>query len=303
MAAAQAAFNGARKMRIAPIVSLLLSIIVGIIAVVFGRGWLNNEADATATPAVILQEIETQKILVSDITIERGDLLTDEAFRVVDWPAAHIPDGAITEISAILNQQGGYPYALGVMVPGEPLLSAKLSHSAVRDTLAAIIEPGFRAVSVEVSDASGVAGFVLPDHRVDVNVFSERRNPSTGETIHEVKTLLEDVRVLAIDQSFQENLEGAAPARTVTLQVTPEQSKKLGLAGQTSEIGLVLRPEDEVTLATPKPKPKRSVARAPARAVPSKPSLVDIRVIQGEEEEIVTAPNAQGNTQNGGPKQ
>ena len=268
-------------MRIAPFVSLILSVIVGIIAVVFGRGWLNSEADATATPAIVVQEIETQKILVSGITLERGDLLT--------------------EIGAILNEAGGYPYALGVMVPGEPLLSDKLSHTAVRDTLAAVIEPGYRAVSVEVSDASGVAGFVLPDHRVDVNVFTQRRNPSTGEPIHEVKTLLENIRVLAVDQSFQENLEGAAPARTVTLQVTPEQSKKLGLAGQTADIGLVLRPEKEVTLEATKAQPKPTIIRARA-PVKRAPELVDIRIIQGEEEEMVTAPNAQRNLQNGGPK-
>ena len=286
-------------MRIAPIVSLLLSVVVGIIAVVFGRGWLNSEADATATPAVVVQEIETQKILVSGLTLERGDLLTEEAFQAVDWPVDHIPQGAITEISAILSEEGGYPYALGVMVPGEPLLKDKLSHTAVRDTLAALIEPGYRAVSVEVSDASGVAGFVLPDHRVDVNVFTERRNPSTGEAIYEVKGLLENIRVLAVDQSFQENLEGAAPARTITLQVTPEQSKKLGLAGQTAEIGLVLRPEEETTLETPKPKPKPAIVRAPTRPK-SRPTFVDIRVIQGEEEETVTAPNAQDKTQNGG---
>ena len=290
-------------MRIAPIVSLLLSVVVGIIAVVFGRGWLNNEADATAaaTPAIVVQEIETRKILVSGLTLERGDVLTEEAFQAVDWPVDHIPQGAITEISAILSEEGEYPYALGVMVPGEPLLRDKLSHTAVRDTLAALIEPGYRAVSVEVSDASGVAGFVLPDHRVDVNVFTERRHPATGESIHEVKTILENIRVLAIDQSFQEHLEGAAPARTVTLQVTPKQSKTLGLAGQTAEIGLVLRPEEDTDLETPKPRPRPVAARAPVRPK-SKPKFVDIRVIQGEQEETVTAPNAQDKTQNGGPK-
>lgn len=289
-------------MRIAPIISLVLSVVVGIAAVVFGRGWLNTEADAANAPAIIVQEVETRKILVSDITIERGDLLDGDAFRVVDWPQDHIPEGAVSDISAILNEDGSFPYALGVIVPGEPLINEKLSHTAVRDTLAAVIEPGFRAISVEVSDASGVAGFVLPDHRVDVNVFTESRSPTTGDTIYEAETILEDIRVLAVDQSFQENLEGAAPARTVTLQVTSAQSRKLGLAGQTAEIGLVLRPQGDTSLAQtepkPEPKPRPVAAQTVVRAKPT-PKFADIRVIQGDEEVIVKAPVAP-ETNNGG---
>lgn len=284
-------------MRIAPLISLALSILVGIAAVFFGRGWLNTEAGASNPPSVIVQDVETQKLLVADKLIERGDLLSSEAFREVDWPLAHMPEGAISEVSAILNADGSFPYALGLMVPGEPLLGAKLSHTAVRDTLAALIEPGFRAVSVEVSDASGVAGFVLPDHRVDVNVFTEKRN-NDGEPIPHVETLLEDIRVLAVDQFFQENLEGAALARTVTLQVTPEQSKVLGLANEKFGIGLVLRPQGEAPLqiGLPKPAPKPVIARAPVKIVPK---FANIRVIQGDEEQTVSAPVARSADTNG----
>lgn len=295
-------------MRIAPIISLGLSILVGIAAVFLGRGWLNNEAEANSSsaPAVIFQDVATQRILVADITIERGDLLQAGSFRQADWPVDHVPQGAVEDIDAILSAEGGYPYSLGLMVPGEPLLTAKLSHAAVRDTLAAVIEPGFRAVSVEVSDASGVAGFVLPNHRVDVNVFTEERDFDTGEPIHRALTLLENVRVLAVDQSFQEKLEGAAPARTVTLQVTPEQSRKLGLAAQTAEIGLVLRPQGNEAISEPKPIQRRKAVVTPALikapAAPQ-PAFADIRIIQGEEEETVTAPVARATDLNGGQNQ
>lgn len=276
-------------MRIAPVISLVLSVIVGLAAVFFGRSWINNEADATDTPAVIIQEVLTQSLLVVDAPIARGDLLTEASFRKVDWPLAHAPEGAVTDIKSILTEQGEFPFALGVMVPGEPLLTGKLSHTAVRDTLAGLIEPGFRAVSVEVTDASGVAGFILPDTHVDVNVFYEVENAGTGRLTQRARTLIEDVRVLAVDQSFSVNLEGAAPANTVTLQVTPSQAKAVGLAAQTSEIGLVLRPKGEETLEAPKP--RRVVRRTPVQAVPVK-RFTPIRVIQGEAEETVSAPIA-----------
>lgn len=280
-------------MRAAPLISLALSIIVGIAAVVFGRGWLNSEADAANTPVAIAAEVATQPILVVNDRLERGDLLTKASFKTVDWPVEHLPEGVLSEAQTILAADGSYPYALGLMLPGEPLIGAKLSPIAVRDTLDALIEPGFRAVSIEVNDASGVAGFVLPDARVDVNVFTEteRRN---GPSIVAVKTLLQDVRVLAVDQLFSENLEGAAVARTVTLQVTPEDAQALGAATLTGRIGLALRGRDDVTILPPPPAPtpRRVVTR---RAAPRK-TTTTIRVIQGEDEETVTTPVSQASS-------
>ena len=282
-------------MRIAPIISLVLSVLVGIAAVILGRGWINTEAQASGTPPteVIIEKVDTQRILVADLMIERGDLLTEEAFRAVEWPIDHLPAGAITDISAVTGETGGLPYALGLIVPGEPLLEGKLSHRAVRDTLPTLIEPGFRAMSVEVNDVTGVAGFVLPEHRVDVNVFKSQYNRATDTQVPVAETLLQNIRVLAVDQKFQDNLEGAAPARTVTLQVTPAQARRLGLASENSDIGLVLRAQGDDPIALEKSKPVATprpvVRRAPVKAAPK---FTNIRVIQGDKEESVSAPVA-----------
>lgn len=277
-------------MRTAPIISLGLSIVVGIAAVVFGRGWLNSEADATNAPAVIVEEVATQDILVADLLLQRGDLLTEDSFTTVAWPAEHLPTGALTDVASITRPDGSFPYALGVVLPGEPLLGGKLSPVAVRDTLAALIEPGYRAVSIEVDDATGVAGFVLPDTRVDVNMFTDIKNRATGETTSKAKTLLQDVRVLAVDQLFHESIDGAAPARTVTLQVTPEQAHDLGSAVGAGRIGLALRGKDDVTILPP-PEPVRPRRVITRRAAPKK-TTATIRVIQGDEETTVSAPVA-----------
>jgi len=277
-------------MRMAPIISLVLSIVVGIAAVVFGRGWLNNQANATSnSPTVVLERVETRKILVADIAIERGALLTREGFRAVDWPIDHIPEGAVDNIQTITEPTGGLPYALGMMVPGEPLLAGKVSHRALRDTLPRVIEPGYRAMSIQVNDVTGVAGFILPDHRVDVNVFSRSTNRRTPQA----KTLLENIRVLAVDQVFEENLEGTALARTVTLQVTPAEARALGLANEDGDLALVLRPKEEAAPATSS-LATRTPQRSVVRTTPAKPksSFANIRVIQGDSEQRVRAPVA-----------
>jgi len=291
-------------MRVAPMISLGLSVVVGVLAVVFGRGWLNDNAEAVVVPAeVIVKEVETQSILIANLPIERGDLLTIESFRESEWPVDHTPAGAITDVSAILGEDGKLPYALGVMVPGEPLLLDKLSYSSVRDTLASVIEPGYRAASIRVDEVTGVAGFVLPDHRVDVNHYRQYTNELTGVQGTSARTILTNVRVLGVDQLFAENVEGASTSRTVTLQVTSEQAKVLGRASQDGTLSLVLRPEEDPTLEgaarieKPKPRPAPRPVKAPA---PAAQKFTAIRVIQGESEEVVNAPVAPKADANGG---
>lgn len=284
-------------MRTAPIVSLGLSIVVGIAAVVFGRGWLDSEADAANVPAAVLEQVQTRDILVANTLIERGDLLTDKSFKIVSWPEEHLPEGYLSDTSMLTGADGNFPYALGVMVPGEPLLGGKLSPNAVRDTLAGLIEPGYRAVSIEVDDATGVAGFVLPDMRVDVNVFTEVGSNRSRQPQLQARTLLQDVRVLAVDQMFTESLEGAAPARTVTLQVTPAEARALGAASLGGQVGLALRAKGEVTILPPPPAPRRA---APRRSAPTKRTTT-IRVIEGDTETTVTAPVARPETNSEAP--
>lgn len=285
-------------MRAGPIVSLILSILVGIAAVVFGRGWLNSEAEAArpvvtaATEPVAAPQLT--EIYVANASIARGDAVSVDSLRLVEWPADYVPLGAVSDPSDFINPDGSMPFSLGVIVPGEPVLLNKLSSQTVRDTLAQLIDPGFRAVSVEVDDATGVAGFILPDHRVDVNSFREVFN-AKGDREQRGELLLSDVRVLAIDQSFAEGQDGARLARTVTLQVTPEEANRLGVAVQAGTIGLALRRTDDDT------KPVQALRRhtSQRRATPAKPRFTNIRVIAGEAEETVSAPVSRSNLQTG----
>ena len=91
-------------MRTAPIISLFLSIIVGIAAVVFGRGWLNDEAGASDAPAIVVEEVETLDILVADILLERGDELSEAAFRTASWPVDHLPAGYVDTVETLLGE-------------------------------------------------------------------------------------------------------------------------------------------------------------------------------------------------------
>jgi pilus assembly protein CpaB len=276
---------------------------VGIAAVVFGRGWLNNEAEASR-PAVTtaiepVAEVALTQIYVANANISRGDQVTIESLRLAEWPTDYVPLGAITDPASFINPDGSFPFSLGTIVSGEPVLLNKLSSQTVRDTLAQLIEPGYRAVSVEVDDATGVAGFILPDHRVDVHSFRELSSDFSRDKIQKGELLLSNIRVLAIDQSFEEGQDGARLAQTVTLQVTPEQANLVGVAVQAGTIGLALRrADDETKITAAAPRPVRAAAPGPA-AAPAKPAFANIRVIAGEEEETVSAPVSSSTPQSG----
>ncbi|MEL6323320.1 MAG: Flp pilus assembly protein CpaB [Pseudomonadota bacterium] len=273
-------------MRTGPVVSLILSIIVGVLAVVFGRSWINREADAALPPeaAVAVQAVPTVPVLVANQLIERGMVVTDDLFDVAEWPETHLPDDVVVDMSMLDGPDGARPFSLGIIAPGEPLLAQKLSRNMPRETLAGVITPGYRAVAIQVDDATGVAGFVLPDHRVDV-ILSREFLASNGTSEFRAEPVVEDVRVLAVDQNFDETLEGAALARTVTVEVTSRQAQSVSAAADNGRLSLSLRAKEDITLEEPKPAPRPVTPRR-------QKTTTTVRVISGEQEAAVTTPIA-----------
>ncbi|MEL7129945.1 MAG: SAF domain-containing protein, partial [Pseudomonadota bacterium] len=129
-------------MRAAPIISLILSVVIGIVAVVFGRSWIDSEAEASRQPTsaeVVVQEVETEMILVAADLIERGDHLEESSLTLVEWPKELLPEDALTNAEEILSDDGAYPFANGLIASGEPILKAKVALRQPRDTLATVI--------------------------------------------------------------------------------------------------------------------------------------------------------------------
>jgi pilus assembly protein CpaB len=289
-------------MKAAPLISLGVSVALGAGAIFFGRAFMSGDdpqTQASAAPAVAMT-----KVLVLTSTVEPGALIDPKFVKAVDWPERNVPEGALKNVSEL----GPKAYSRGLMVPGEPLLLPKIDTTGSVLTLAAAITPGMRAVSIVVRNDTGVSGFVLPGDRVDVNEFMELEDAGgrpEGARISAnilAKPVLRHVKVLAVDQSFESNLEGAKPSQTVTLEVTPEDALVLGAASQRAALGLALISRDEeamVAALTPAPKPvevKRVVQPATVRRVPSNTT---VRVINGENDVEVSAPIARAETGTG----
>jgi pilus assembly protein CpaB len=192
---------------------------------------------------------DSVKILVASKPAKVGDSVTEANFKWQDWPKDSVFDGAIQQedkkkkISEVAN--GKLRRDMSV---GEPLLRSALSAPGRGNVLAAAMEPGMRAMAIKVSAQSMVGGFISPGDRVDVIMtyqvkMSGDAKESAAMTIDKYasQTILENVKVLAIDQSFRKEDDKAKVGRTVTLEVDTATAEKLVLASEMGELSLTLR--------------------------------------------------------------
>ena len=288
-------------MKTTPLISLGLSVVLGAGAVWLGRYYMSDartRADAETAHAAVAMA----GVMVAARTIETGELIDPSMLKRVEWPESIVPEGTL----GVQDDLPAKAYSRGLIIAGEPVNISKLDTSGATLTLAGSIKPGMRAVSIVVRSDTGVAGFVLPGDRVDVNEFIPRegRGDSYARGNEEMRIsgdliarpVLKNVSVLAVDQTFDPNLEGAMPSNTVTLEVTPEGSLALGAASQRGALGLALIGRDEeaeLIVATQEEAKKPAVVRAPVRT--RAPTTTRVRVINGNDETEVSAPVSQGN--------
>ncbi|MGD8325466.1 MAG: Flp pilus assembly protein CpaB [Sphingomonadales bacterium] len=219
-----------------PIIFLAVGLVLAIAAVFLVQSYISRMEQptivATSTP-----EMETVDIVVAKTPLFFGNKIGPEHLRIVKWPADAVPPGAFQSIDAVLSEEEGR-VALRPMEINEPILTSKVSGKGGRLSLSGLIEGNMRAATIRVNDIVGVGGFVLPGDRVDVMITRNMQNASK-RTINDI--ILQNVRVLGIDQDANEAKDQPTVARSVTLEVTPLQAQKLHLAQQVGTLGLALR--------------------------------------------------------------
>lgn len=172
----------------------------------------------------------TEEWPVADKDIRQGDKINfDTQFRMNKIPKGAVPFGALR------NKKD---------IDGKVLVKSLKKDQLVfetdlgdNETILKKLEPGEVAYTVPVRVDTAVAGFILPDSRVDlVCVYPEKDKQMAG-------TFLQNVRVLAMNAETTKSETGGAnpnPA-TVTLAVKPGDAQKVALAKVQGQITLTLR--------------------------------------------------------------
>ena len=250
-------------------------------------------ARVEAPPAVA--PVPKVRMLVAARPLSIGTLLKDEDFREQEMAAEEVPEGAFTSGSASLAELRG-ALLRRFIDPNQPVLNTDVLRPRDRGFLAAVLRPGTRAISIGVDVVTGASGLIWPGDEVDMILtqnLQERGNDSPGRRVVG-ETILSGVRVIAVDQQIShtgtESTTARVVARTVTLEVTPEQAERLAVAQQLGRISLVVRAIEGVPEATgPRPSLVFGSDVSSALTGPQAPApTTRMRIIQGGSQQEVT---------------
>jgi len=224
--------------RASTIVMIGFAVVFGLLAVFIAQVWLNNQATMRAKSMEANKKpLTTQTIVVAATSLRFGAELNASMLKEMTWPEETLPAGAFHKIKDVLI---GRRVVLTAIEANEPVLALKITGAGERATLSALVQKGMKAVTIRVNDVEGVGGFVLPGDRVDV-VLTRQIDKGSATT----EVVLQNARVLAVDQTADDRAAKAAVAKSVTLEVNTVEAQKVWLASSVGNLSLLLRKAGE----------------------------------------------------------
>jgi pilus assembly protein CpaB len=225
-------------------VFLLLAVIVAGTTAFMARAWLQGERAALMAQANMRREAppaaQTLQVLVARNAVHTGQIVKPDDLRWQSWPQGSLAPTYIVEGKRPMSDFVG-AVARGSIAAGEPVTEGKLVLAGTRGFMAAVLQPGTRAVSVPITATSAVSGFIYAGDRVDV-LLTHVLTQDKGSQHTATETILRNARVIAMDQRLDFS-PGDKPdvAKTATLELTPKQSEIVTLAVKMGDLSLVLR--------------------------------------------------------------
>ncbi len=231
-------------MTLRTVLLLMAALAVAGLTALFARGWINAQK-AALSPEVRVETVTTEavNVLVAKQPIVAGSFVKPDMLTWRAWPEDGVIDAYAVEGEVAVGAFEGAVARSGI-AEGQPILAAQVVHPGERGFLAAVLTPGKRAVSVPVDATSGISGFVFPGDKVDLLLtvtFQVKDREGEMHRRHATRTLLRDVRILAIDQKVEQADGQISVAKTATVEVVSDQAERIALALQMGAISLSLR--------------------------------------------------------------
>ncbi|MES0034484.1 Flp pilus assembly protein CpaB [Mesorhizobium sp. M0046] len=218
------------------------------IAAAGGAGYVAKNMVVAPPPPVVDSGPQAPTIALQDVLVLSGDVPMgsplENNISWESWPSAGINANFITraaEPEALDKLKGAV--ARVALYAGEPLRRSKLIGEG-QSFMSSILPSGMRAVATSISADTSAGGFILPNDFVDVIMTRRADAANGGGPGFTTETILKNIRVLAIDQTIQEDEEGKKTrvGQTATLELTPQQSEIITVAQQMADrLTLALR--------------------------------------------------------------
>ena len=243
---------------------LIVALTMGIAAAWVANNWIKQRVIQGD-----VAESSRTAVVVAALKIPYGQKIEGAHLKTVLIPNELVKDDVFHETEEVVGK-----IARHIIFPGETIIKERVADHTEGSTLAVMVEQDMRAVTVRVNDVIGVAGFLLPGNRVDVlaSRLVNRRSVT--------RTVLQNVKVLAVDQTTSTEKDKPVVVRAVTLEVSPRQSEALFKAQEEGNIQLTLRnPIDEVVVNAPEKavEKKAALKKSVVRKTLGTPSITVIR--------------------------
>ncbi|MGE0740570.1 MAG: Flp pilus assembly protein CpaB [Hyphomonadaceae bacterium] len=224
------------------LIVLVIAAVAAIGALLLIRG-MGSTAENTSAEAV--EPIAGEQVLVAARDVPQGAALTPSDVAVALFPESSLAPSFI-RLSQSPSAQADFVGAVTrrAFAQGEPITLGSVVQPEGRGFLAAQLEPGFRAVALEIDAATAAGGFIQPNDRVDVIMTQKSQGEGGGEQIRS-EIVLQDIRVLALGETTETQDEGEAPQRieasVAVLELSQADARTLALADEMGDISLALR--------------------------------------------------------------
>lgn len=250
---------------VAAVAALLLMFIVGRL--------ISHKPAPAPIQAAAAPVVQTTNVVVAAHDLPVGERLVAADLTTQPWPltavnAAYITDGqsnpaprpgaagvadktsaaASAAVQAVTGAHGPIDGLIGAIVrepilANEPITNVKLVRGGEGGYMAVVLKKGMRAMAIPVSVNTGAGGFILPGDHVDVIQAHQIDANNGGARPYVVESVLQNVRVLAIDQTAQPPKNGNQSdiGAVATLEVDPVEADRLALAKAQGEMILTLR--------------------------------------------------------------
>lgn len=251
-------------MKTRTIIFAAIALIMGLVTATFARHQLSTAREHLAQQA---QEhpTTTAYVLVAAHDIPSGALLQDDDFTWQSWPDDHLSDAYLRKGRDDAHSLAG-AVARQRIGQGQPIGNGAVIHPGERGFLAAVLSPGMRASTVPLNATADGAGLILPGDHVDLLLAHQIPDMETPNApARQVsETVLTNVRVVAIDQTVNDQDKKPITGKTATFEVTPKQAEEIEVAKLIGNLSLVLRSAGE-----PEEKPGEKEAGKQIAAEPS----------------------------------
>jgi pilus assembly protein CpaB len=231
-------------MNVRSIILVLAALLVAGGTAFVARGLLTGPRQESAPQAQ--QEQPAKKVLVAKVNLPAGSFIKDEDVTWQKWPTDGVNESYLVEGQNDMSTVVGAVIRRGITA-GAPITEAQIARPGDRGFLAAVLTPGMRAVTIDVNEATSVAGLIFPGDRTDILLLQSLPQGESGASEtgsyspRAAETFLENVRILATERTLNDIEGEPKKIDNVTIEVTPKQAEMLAAIRDLGTLSLSLR--------------------------------------------------------------